>query len=259
LVDNVLYKGHEAETVVDLLAGRVGHYIFLSTGQVYLVREGVERPFKEEDYPGRLMPAPKPNTYGYEEWLYGVEKREAEDVLAKAWETRQFPYRRCACDGQQRARPLLPAVLHPARQDGASSRRRRPTVPCAVYGGDVDRAIMSSSTRARARGALNGQDETVSLDEFLAMLGQIMGLEPQVVRVKWSLLYANGFLPDCSPFSDRWMSELDNTRSKRELGLSYTPLREVLERLVRHYEASPPPRPTSYLRRHSEKNLVMSM
>ncbi|MEZ4667979.1 MAG: NAD-dependent epimerase/dehydratase family protein [Anaerolineae bacterium] len=60
VVDNALYKEQEAETVVRLLNGRVGHYIFLSTGQVYLVREGLERPFSEEDYDGRVMPAPKP-------------------------------------------------------------------------------------------------------------------------------------------------------------------------------------------------------
>ncbi len=53
VVDTTLYTGAEAEAVVDLLANRVGRYIFLSTGQVYLVRIGVERPFKEEDYAGR--------------------------------------------------------------------------------------------------------------------------------------------------------------------------------------------------------------
>src|SRR5215510_804281 len=74
VVDNAVYKGPEAEAIVGLLSGRVGHYIFLSTGQVYLVREGLERPFSEADYEGRLMPAPKPNTFSYEEWLYGIEK-----------------------------------------------------------------------------------------------------------------------------------------------------------------------------------------
>jgi hypothetical protein len=43
-----------------------------------------------------------------------------------------------------------------------------------------------------------------------------MGIKPHIIRVKRSELEANGFLPDCSPFSDRWMSELDNTRSKAE-------------------------------------------
>ena len=51
-IDMTLYKGEEAEAVVDILGGQVGHYIFISTGQVYLVREGIPRPFKEADSAG---------------------------------------------------------------------------------------------------------------------------------------------------------------------------------------------------------------
>src|SRR5262245_25347736 len=58
VVDMTLYTGKEAETIVSLLAGRAAQYIFISTGQVYLVRTGVERPFREEDYPGPVMAAP---------------------------------------------------------------------------------------------------------------------------------------------------------------------------------------------------------
>src|SRR3954453_14340332 len=38
VVDTTLYTGTEAEATVEALTNRVGHYIFLSTGQVYLVR-----------------------------------------------------------------------------------------------------------------------------------------------------------------------------------------------------------------------------
>src|SRR5262245_52939445 len=58
VVDTTLYNGCEALDSLRLFSGRVGHYIFLSTGQVYLVREGVERPFREESYPGPLVPRP---------------------------------------------------------------------------------------------------------------------------------------------------------------------------------------------------------
>jgi nucleoside-diphosphate-sugar epimerase len=39
-----------------------------------------------------LIEPPNSNTFGYEEWLYGIGKRGAEDVLATAWAERQFPY-----------------------------------------------------------------------------------------------------------------------------------------------------------------------
>ena len=73
------------------------------------------------------------------------------------------------------------------------------------------------------------------------------------------LAEANGFLPDCSPFSERWMSELDNRRSKAELGIDYTPLRTTLERIVAYYQTHEPPQPVSYRRRHAEKQLAMQV
>jgi nucleoside-diphosphate-sugar epimerase len=264
VVDNVLYKGHEAETIVELLSGKVGHYIFLSTGQIYLVRQGIERPFREDDYEGRLIPSPKPNTYGYEEWLYGIEKRHAEDVLSAAWDKNRFPYtslRLPMVNSERDHFKRLYNYLLRLKDGGPILAPETPNYPLRhVYASDVVRAIMTLITSGKGKGrAYNiSQDETVSLDEFLGILGEIMGVEPQLVRVKWSLLYANGFLPDCSPFSENWMSELDNARSKAELGLVYTPLRTYLEKVVAHYEANPPARPPSYLRRHSEKNLVLT-
>ena len=58
VIDTTLYTGKEAEAAVELFADRVGRYIFLSTGQVYLVRVGAERPYKEDDYAGPVMAEP---------------------------------------------------------------------------------------------------------------------------------------------------------------------------------------------------------
>ena len=38
---------------------------------------------------------------------------------------------------------------------------------------------------------------------------------------------------DCSPFSGRWMSAVDNSRSKRELGMVYTPWRESVAEIAK--------------------------
>ena len=43
-VDFVLYNGDEARTVIELFRDKIEHYIALSSGQVYLVREGPLRP-----------------------------------------------------------------------------------------------------------------------------------------------------------------------------------------------------------------------
>jgi nucleoside-diphosphate-sugar epimerase len=264
VVDMVLYTGEEAENIIDILAGRVGHYIFVSTGQVYLVREGLERPFSEGTYEGRLMPPPKPNTYGYEEWNYGFQKRRAEDALTEAWSTNGFPYtslRMPMVNGEREPFNRLYGYMLRIKDGGPILVPETPQHPLRhVYADDVVQAIISLINTGAGKGrAYNiSQDETVPLPEFVAMVGEFMGYgRPHMIEVKRSLLVANGFLPDCSPFSDRWMSELANERSKDELGMVYTPLRTYLERIVRHYQDNPPQRPASYRRRNAERNLVL--
>jgi hypothetical protein len=42
-------------------------------------------------------------------------------------------------------------------------------------------------------------------------------------------------MPHCSPFSEPWMSALDNSLGKSVLGLSYTPFDVYLAALMRDY------------------------
>jgi nucleoside-diphosphate-sugar epimerase len=123
-----------------------------------------------------------------------------------------------------------------------------------VYSADVVKAIMLCMERGAGAGrAYNiSQDETTSLDEFLGIVGKLLGMQPQLMRFRRTLLEANGFLPDCSPFSERWMSEMTNDLSKAELGMRYTPLREYLGKIIAHFEAEPPREPVGYKRRHTE-------
>jgi nucleoside-diphosphate-sugar epimerase len=264
VVDTTLYKEPEAEAIVRLLSGHTGHYIFLSTGQVYLVREGIERPFAEDAYPGRVMPPPKPATYGYEEWLYGVDKRKAEDILMAAWERSRFPFtslRLPMVNSERDHFNRLYGYILRLKDGGPVLVPETPDYPLRhIYGGDVVKAIMLLIETGKGKGqAYNiAQDETTSLDEFLTVLGSLMGVEPTIVRFKRSLLEANGFLPDCSPFSDRWMSELTNDRSKADLGMRYTPLRDYLSKLVDYYETNPPPKPVGYRRRHAEIDFALN-
>lgn len=264
VVDMVLYTGEEAENVIEILTGRVGHFVFVSTGQVYLVREGLARPFSESDYEGRLMPPPKPNTYGHEEWNYGFHKRRAEDTLAAAWTKNNFPYtslRMPMVNGEREPFNRLYGYMLRIKDGGPILVPETPQHPLRhVYADDVVRAITTLVNTGKGKGRVYNisQDETVPLPEFLAIVGEIMGYEPpQLIEVKRSVLVANGFLPDCSPFSDRWMSELANERSKDELGIVYTPVRTYLERIIQHYQDNPPQRPASYKRRNAERNLVL--
>jgi nucleoside-diphosphate-sugar epimerase len=258
VVDNALYKRPEAETIIRLLNGRVGHYIFLSSGQVYLVREGLERPFSEDDYEGRVMPAPKAATFAYAEWLYGYDKRQVEDAMSRAWQEQQFPFTSLRLPMVNSERDhfgrLYSYVLR--LQDGGPI--LVPETPDHwlrhIYAGDVVQAILRCIQKGPGTGrAYNlSQEETTSLDDFLSIVGDLLGVQPHLLRYRRGLLEANGFLPDCSPFSERWMSELTNARSKSELGMVYTPLRDYLAKIIAYYQTDPPREPIGYRRRHAE-------
>jgi nucleoside-diphosphate-sugar epimerase len=263
--DLTLYNGADARAAVQLLSDRVGHYLFISTGQVYLVRQSAPRPARESDYAGVAMAAPPMRTRDYSNWVYGVEKRAAEDVLAEAWSARGFPYTSLR----------LPMVNsrrdHYGRLHGYVLRLQDggpilvPDLPGHslrhVFGTDVVTALVGLVESGTGKGeAFNlSQDETVSLAEFLEQVGTAMPGPHRPARFgsfPLARLEAEGLFPACSPFSDTWMSALDNTKSKVTLGVRYTPLAMALPQLVRHYLEGGVPPPAGYAQRARELKLA---
>jgi nucleoside-diphosphate-sugar epimerase len=263
VVDTTLYNGSDAQAIVDLLKGRVGKYIFLSSGQVYLVCLGLKRPFKEADYArSEVMSAPPSNTHDYKEWLYGVEKRAAEDILTAAKERYQFPFVSLRLPMVNSERDHFNRIYgyFLRLQDGGPI-----LIPAGsglpvrhIYGGDVIKAITIVLESGVGLGqAYNiSQDETLALKEFLSLLSELAGYSLQVAPINRGLLETNHLLPAWSPFSDPWMSELDNQRSKAELGMVYTPVRLYLEKLVAYYRTAQLPIPANYQRRSEELKLA---
>jgi nucleoside-diphosphate-sugar epimerase len=244
VIDTTLYTGGEAEAAVEIFKGHVGRYIFLSTGQVYLVRVGVQRPYKEDDYDGTVMAEPaKANVSEYENWRYGFDKRAAEDVLAGAWAKDNFPFTSLRLPMVNSERDHYDRIygyflriqdegpiLIPD-EDGAPVRH--------VYGEDVVQAItrLTESEKGKGRAYNIGQDETLSLVEFLELLAATMHCPLKIVRAQREELDREGLLPHCSPFSGKWMSSLENSRSKAELGMQYTPVATYLKKLVSYFQA----------------------
>lgn len=265
VVDTTLYNGEEAKAVVEQFANRVGRYIFLSTGQVYLVRLGAERPFKEEDYAGPVMAEPlKSNEGEYNNWLYGADKRAAEDVFTRAWTQRKFPYtslRLPIVNSERDHYDRIYGYFLRLQDGGPIVVPEDGKLPLRhVYGEDVTQAIMRLAENDLGRGrAYNiGQDETFSLEQFLEMLAELMHRPLKIARVPREMLDQHGLLPDCSPFSGRWMSSLDNTRGKTELGMQYTPVSTYLKKLVSYYQAIPVKKVEGYGRRAVELELAQS-
>ncbi len=264
VVDLTTYTGGEARTAADLLTGRVGHYVFISTGQVYLVRAGAPRPAREEDYAGPLIAEPTAGTRDHANWVYGVEKRAAEDTFAEAWSAHGFPVTSLRLpmvnsprDHYGRLHGYLLRFLDGApllvpSEPGHDLRH--------VHGPDVVRVVeqVLSTGGGRGRAYNLAHDETVSLEQFLDLVAAAAGVPvPRMVRVPRATLEARGLFPACSPFSDPWMSAIGNDRSKAELGARYTPYAEAIAALVEWYLETSPPPPAGYERRADEYRTIV--
>lgn len=265
VIDTTLYTGAEAEAVVELFAGHVGRYIFLSTGQVYLVRVGAERPYKEEDYAGTVMAEPsRSDVSEYENWRYGFDKRAAEDVFASAWAKDKFPFtslRLPMVNSERDHYDRIYGYFLRIQDEGPILIPDENGAPVRhVYGEDVVQAITRLVESDKGKGsAYNiGQDETLSLAEFLELLAATMHCPLKIVRAPREELDREGLLPHCSPFSGKWMSSLDNTRSKAELGMQYTPVATYLKKLISYFQAVRPHNVEGYAQRQREVEFVKS-
>lgn len=243
-VDFAAYVPRDVEEVL-ALGERLGHYVFVSTGQVYLVREGLAPPFREADYDGPVMPAPA-DPDDRREWDYGVGKRGCEDLLAAA----TFPVTRLRIpmvmgerDPFHRLEAYLwrildgGAVLLP---DGGGQRTRH------VYAGEVARAIVALLRRPDAAGkAWNVcQEETPTLAELVGMVARMVGAPDRTLAVSTEAIARAGLeTRQVSPLSSRWASMLDPFRAQTELGFLHEPLERYLGKIVASFLAHAPGEP----------------
>ncbi|WP_437993049.1 NAD-dependent epimerase/dehydratase family protein [Sorangium sp. So ce145] len=259
-VDFTAYTAADGRAAAQALGGgRIGHYVMISTGSVYLVREACPRPSRERDYDGPLLPEPA----GEEDraaWAYGVNKRGCEEEIAAAWQRDRFPatvlripmvngerdpYRRLdryivrMLDGG----PLLVP-------DGGGHAVRN------VYSGDVVRAIVKlllvPSTFGEAYNLC--MDETPTLTELLELIASQLGAPARLAPIPSAAIRARGIDPVAmSPFSDRWMSMLDPAKARAELGFQHTPLRRWLETVITSLLANPRSEPPDGYEKRAEE------
>jgi len=252
-VDFAAYTGEDGRSAAEVLGGHVGHYVVISSGQVYLVRDSCPIPARESDYAGSLLPDPRDGP-DKPEWDYGIGKRALEDALAVAWEEARFPATRLRIpmvngprDHFRRIESYLWRMIdgRPILLPGGGARRVR-----HVYSGSVVTAIVALLGRADTFGhAYNlAQDETPTLAELLQRLAERLGATPTLVDVPWERVVAAGLDPVLlSPFSTRWMSFLDPSRARSELGFRHQPLGSYLDAIVTAFLAQPAPEPPAGL------------
>lgn len=263
VVDLAAYTGEDGRRAAEIFEGRAGHYVMVSTGQVYLVREGCPRPSREADYDGPVMAA-APTPADQADWEYGIGKRDCEDALAAAFARSGFPATRVRIpmvngelDYFRRLEGYLWRLLDGGPvllPDGGSHRVRH------VYGAEVARFLASILGRPETFGqAYNvAQRETPTLVELLSLVREQLGSAAPLVPVAADRLRAAGIDPVAvSPFSGRWMSFLDPARAGSELGFVHAPLETCLGHTLATFLAHPPAdRPAGYAGRATERVLV---
>lgn len=242
-VDFSAYDAPETDLAVEALSGRVGRYVFISTGQVYLVLKPRPTPSREGDFAGTLMRRPSGPEAGA--WDYGVGKRRAEESLARAG-AMGFPYtalRLPVVQGEWDPKGRLHAYVRRVLDGGAvvlprerSGRLRH------LYAGDA--AVLIESllrTRAGLGEAFNlaMEEGSVTLPELVAEVFHAFGKPPRVLSLPRRRLAAAGVEEASSPLSGSWISFLDPGKARRELGFRTTPWRSWLAASARWAASDP--------------------
>jgi nucleoside-diphosphate-sugar epimerase len=268
VLDTTTYNRADARSAIDLFAGRVGRYVFISTGQVYLVREGVSRPFREESYDGLVMAEPPRDSADYESWAYGAWKRDAEDEFSAAYARDGFPVttlRLPMVASERDHYGRIQAYLARLLDGGAILIPDEQGFPLRhVYVRDVARLVVQLiGLRAGVGRAYNiSYGESMSLGDFLSTLARLAEHRLEILRVPRAELEQMKLVPECSPFSGRWMSELDNARSLAELGdatIRYTSPEKYLASVIEDYRRRWQPNgmvPSGYQQRSREKEFT---
>src|SRR5690242_18655315 len=190
--DFLAFGGGDVERLLSVPGLVPGRLVAISSGQVYLVTESPEPPFREEAAERPLMPEPVPGTRDHDEWKYGMGKRAMEAALARA----------SAATGLEALALRIPVVQgeadrHNSRRLWAWIERMLDGGPVLlpegggqvvrfVYAGDVAEALLALATSPAwpAARALNfAQPDERPLREFLERVAALAGAAPRFVAV----------------------------------------------------------------------------
>ncbi len=235
VVDVIGYKPENVAAAIKTFHGQIGHYVFISSGQVYLVTENRRLPSREEDFDQPLISCPP----GEEDsWFYGVGKRGCETALLEAHAARSFPatiFRLPIMHGERdhtlRAYSYFlriadggPIIL----PDGGE------TVLRHLYVGDlalqVSRVLGDRSTLGQAYNL--AQKEVLDLKTFIELAAALMKKKTRFVFVSSQELMTRGLNSSFSPLSGRWVSYVDTAKAEADLGFRPTGLRRYLKRTI---------------------------
>lgn len=264
--DFLAYDGDDVSRLFSVPGFAPGRLVMISSGQVYLVTEGNNPPFREADSEAPLMPAPPPGTRDRREWDYGMGKRAAETTLRMTASARGVPalsLRLPVVQGERDGSLRLWAWLERMRDGGPVLLPDGGEQPVRfVYAGDAAAALLrlAGSPDWSSMPALNlCQPADITLKDFLSMAAGLAGITPRFVPVSGRALEEAGLADTCAPYWGRWCSRPDPAAAFA-LGFTARGPREYLPPVVRaHMENPPASSHPGYARRAEELALAAKM
>ena len=260
VVDLIGYEPDDVETAIRTFKDHIGQYIFISTGQVYLVTKNLHQPSTEEDYYQELITCPLGEEAAY---FYGVDKRKCEDTLEEAFKSQHFPSVRFRCpiihgsrDYTLRLYSYLIRLLDSKPiiiPEGGDSIIRH------VYVEDVVNAIISVLQVEKTSGKVYNLAgiEVLQFSELLSLMSRILEKSLSLYNVPLNILRKYDIPQEISPFSGRWISYLDPSLAIEEIKFKTIPIEEWLKKTINwfiHEYAGSEPR--NYGFREKEVDLV---
>jgi nucleoside-diphosphate-sugar epimerase len=245
-VDFLAYDAPDLDWLARVPPGSLGRCVMISTGQVYLVGEGAEPPFVEDDARRPIFAEPTTTEYDRVSWSYGVGKRRAEQALIRLGETHglhatalRLPIVQGEGDGSLRLWGYLERML-----DGGPivlpEGGRRPIRH--LYAGDLAPVLarLADGTPPEHFAYNLAQPDVMPVRTFLERVAKAAGASARFVEAPWEHCRAAGLDESFSPYAGTWSSVLDPTRAVRELGFAGTSVDDYLPRIVRwHLEHRP--------------------
>lgn len=262
-VDFQVFDAEDLERLLLVPYAALGRYVMISTGQVYLVAEGAEPPYLEEDAQRAVRPEPEPGTRDHANWSYGLGKRRAELALLALRGTHgvrgvslRLPIVQGEEDGSLRLWAYLERMLDggPLVLPDGGARLTR-----FLDAGDLARTLVRLAESPPPRGAIYNlaQPEVLTLRDFLERAARAANLTPRFVDASWEDCRAAGLDEWFSPYAGKWVSVIDPSRAAAEWGFLGTRVDEYLPRIVRwHLEHRPEKSDEGYAQRPRELELA---
>ena len=217
-VDFLAYDASDFEWLARVPSGSLGRCVMISTGQVYLVGEGAEPPFVEEDARRPIRAEPATGDYDRGSWGYGVGKRRAEQALRSLGESHgvrgvalRLPIVQGEGDGSLRLWGYLERML-----DGGPIVLPEGSHPTRhLYAGDLAPVLARLADGAPpGHFAYNlAQPDVVPVRTFLERVAEAAGVSARFVAAGWEHCRAAGLDENFSPYGGAWSSVLDPARA----------------------------------------------